>query len=148
MTSNLANQQMVIILRNGIEIWLDKAKADAIGEDLEQDRISKFFMAEGRRLNSVEIVGIFFPADLESLKRRKKGDWQCNYGTWHSKDDACQCAQENAREETKVKMEQYSLGLTDEQREKAQKQIALLREQLADKINLKKGEHDSTTSGP
>ncbi len=88
MTSSLAKPQMVIYMRNGVEIWLDEEKAIMFGEDWAKETNKRIFI-EGRFLNTVDIVGIFKPTDMEDLKKRKDGWFKCNKGFWHGKNEEC-----------------------------------------------------------
>lgn len=96
MTNELANQQMCIYLRNGIEIWVDKEIAMDFGHDLEKgDRA--VVKIGGQYINSVEVVGIFDPIYLDELKRRKLGQYKCKYGKWHNKEEDCECGKHQRR---------------------------------------------------
>ena len=75
-------------MRNGIEIWLDNDKANIIGKSLIQNSRG-MLKIENRFLNAVDILGIFKPQDLDDLKKRQKGWWQCNKGFWHAKNEEC-----------------------------------------------------------
>jgi hypothetical protein len=90
MTTNLVKEQVCLYLRNGIEIWVDKDKAKDFSKDLI-DGLKAFVYIEKRLVNTVDIVGIFQPDDLEDLKRRKNGQWKCDKGAWHDRGEYCGC---------------------------------------------------------
>lgn len=98
-TKAIAKQEMCIYMRNGIEIWLDIDKASAFGKDLTNG-MKAMVQIEGRFLNTVDIVGIFNPSDLEDLKMRKQGMWKCKKNNWHAKDEVgCTCTREKEWDE-------------------------------------------------
>ena len=77
-------------MRNGIEVWADAEKADNFGGDCVNGfkGVVKF---EGRFLNTADLIGVFFPIDMEDLIRRKNGQWKCKEGTWHDRAEKCAC---------------------------------------------------------
>lgn len=91
MTNELAKEQMCIFMRSGVEIWLDKEKAQQIMDDLEKGNIDKFFQVEGQLVNVVEIVGILTPKNMEEVQKVRRGMWKCKYNQWHTKNDHCEC---------------------------------------------------------
>ena len=88
--TNLARKEMCVLMRNGIELWLDSDKATTFGNDLTEG-MRTVVKIEGRYLNTVDIVGIFTPQDLDDYKRIKNGQWKCTKGTWHAKGEDCKC---------------------------------------------------------
>lgn len=91
MTSEITNPQMCLYMRNGIEIWIDKDKSERIQQDLESGEVAKFIRVEGKTVNTVEIVGVFDPNDLNDMKRMKRGEWECEYHSWHKRNEDCEC---------------------------------------------------------
>jgi hypothetical protein len=85
---------MCILFRNGIEIWIDEEKALRFMEHYEKNQGQGLARIEGRFINLVEIVGVFYPQDLEDNKRRKKGEWKCKYNNWHLKEEVCYCGRD------------------------------------------------------
>jgi len=73
-------------MRNGAEIWIDKDKAESLGDDLIGG-MRAMVKIDGRLLNTVDILGIFLPQDLERLTRQKQGQWQDARGEWHAKNE-------------------------------------------------------------
>lgn len=89
--NEICKPQLVICLRNGIEIYVDEEIGRELMEDRVAGRIKGDIIIAGRCLNSVDISGIVFPRDIEDNVRRKSGMWKCKHGTWHSKADKCDC---------------------------------------------------------
>lgn len=92
MSMELSKNLMCIIMRNGIEIWVEREKSEKIQQVLSQTRESKFVQFEGQMINTADIVGIFNATTVEELTRRKNGQWQCNFHEWHEKNKKCDCA--------------------------------------------------------
>ena len=88
MTNKITVPQKCILMRNGVEIWLDSEKAERFGNDWTAG-LKAVVKIEGRFLNTVDITGIYSPEDLENLTRRKNGEWQCKKGYWHAKFENC-----------------------------------------------------------
>ena len=89
-STSITKKQKCLYMRNQIEIWIDEDRCTELENALTSNprAIVKF---EGRVLNTVDIVGIFLPADLEDLKKRNRGMWKCKYNFWHTKNDNCEC---------------------------------------------------------
>lgn len=84
MTSELSKDQKCIILRNGIEIWIDVNKAEKIEKDIVNGGFKGFIYVEGNLVNMADMIGIFAPrtiekrTDDEKLKQRTKhGEYFC-----------------------------------------------------------------------
>lgn len=87
----LSKQLMCIYIRNGIEIWTENDKILKLKQAIRTLQGNKFIEFDERFINTADIVGIFTPQDLEDLKHRKNGEWKCESGTWHIKEDNCEC---------------------------------------------------------
>lgn len=82
-----------IVFRNGIEIWIPAGeKLSRFENALDNLQTHVFVSWEGRRMNTADMVGIYLPEDMEDMKRRKNGEWVCNYGRWHQRKQECGCA--------------------------------------------------------
>ena len=91
MTNKLATEQMCLFMRNGAEIWVDKAKAEQIAETLLANKVERFFKVEGRMVNIAELVGILTPADVHDIQQVRRGQWKCKYNHWHERNGTCEC---------------------------------------------------------
>lgn len=90
MNSDLTVSEKCVLLRNDIEIWVPEEIGDRIGGDWMRDRNS-ILNIKGSYINGVDITGVFCPTTLEEHKRRKRGEWRCQHGEWHNKNDECRC---------------------------------------------------------
>ena len=90
MTTEIANKQKFVLMRNGIEVWADLEKAERLETDLATG-LKGCVRFEGRSLNTVDIIGVFLPEDIQNLTRRKNGEWQCEQSRWHKKFEECDC---------------------------------------------------------
>ena len=84
MTKELAKKLMIISIRNGVELSIEEDKMGKIESLMETKR---FIKINGRPINTADIVGIFKPEDLDSVIRRKNGQWQDKKGEWHNRGD-------------------------------------------------------------
>ena len=91
MTNELDIVRVCMLVRPGLEIWLDSSKATAISSDLINNKAGKFIGIEGRLVNVADIAGIFTPEDLQDYRRRERGQWKCKYDAWHSRNETCEC---------------------------------------------------------
>ena len=91
-STSITKKQKCLFMRNEIEIWVDEDRAKEL-EGILTANPRAIVRFEGRVLNTVDIVGVFLPEDLEDLKRRKLGQWKCKHNRWHNKDEDCNCGQ-------------------------------------------------------
>lgn len=80
-----------VIIRGGIELWIDTDRADRLAEALKSASAPKFIDVDGQYVNTFEILGIFTAASIEEKNRRRNGQWKCNKGNWHEKAQGCGC---------------------------------------------------------
>ena len=84
--------QMCVCIRNGMELWIEKQRATALLGLLTNPNCPQFIEYEGIVFNKSDLVGIFTPEMLEIQKHQKKGDWKCDKGNWHDRNDTnCTC---------------------------------------------------------
>jgi hypothetical protein len=87
----LAKKQQIIVLRNGVELYLDEERAEPLKDRLINLKTHFFSEIDGQVFNSADITGIFTPEALNDLKMKKSGKVKCDYGNWHLKDEVCKC---------------------------------------------------------
>lgn len=92
MTRELSKNLMCILVRGGIEIWLEEGKARRFQQIL-QNTNGDFIEIGGESINRRDITGVFKATTMEDATRRKNGQWKCKYNTWHSKGEECHCAE-------------------------------------------------------
>jgi hypothetical protein len=137
MEKQIARQQKCFYIRNGVEIWIDIEKAEDIQKYLRKPSSEQFIEVDGRTLNKADLTGVFLPIDLEELKRRKLGQWKCDKGTWHRKDEDCECAQNIARQKQSEMMRENSKPMDPAQIKKNRKILKNMREDLISKKIIK-----------
>lgn len=119
-----------VVFRNGIEIWIPEGEKLERFQTLLTNLQSHMFVSwEGRNMNTADITGIFKPEDMEAMKRQKKGEWQCKYGTWHDKNSECEC-RSTQQEMWKPPVDEIS----EEQRQSNIAALAKLKEQIGKKL--------------
>lgn len=106
MNKSITKELKCLVLKNGIEIWKEKEKFDALIEVLKNGK-NGFVKIDDELINVNDIVGIFSPKTIEDMIRRKNGQWKCNYGKWHDKGEKCKCKIEKLSGE---KLARYSRG--------------------------------------
>lgn len=74
-----------ILVRGDIEIWVSESEANKTSQ-LVQDGM-KFVYVRGRLINTMNIVGIFTPEDMEEKGLKHRGMWKADNGQWFSKDE-------------------------------------------------------------
>ena len=82
-----------VLVRGGLEIWIDATKADALYEAIKSPTAPKYIKIEGQVINTFEVIGILTPDAMEDKQRRKNGQWKCNKNTWHEKGQICSCVE-------------------------------------------------------
>lgn len=88
----LAKKQKAIVVRGGIELWLDEEKADFISEILIKSNERFIKIKELNTLiNAADVVGIFTPEMMDEKTKRQNGEWQCRQGNWHERKEKCEC---------------------------------------------------------
>ena len=89
MEKKLSKNLRIIVLRGDINIPIEEARSKLLIREMES---RKFINIDGRIINTVDIIGIFLASDLESVIRRKNGQWQDDKGGWRNKGEyACRC---------------------------------------------------------
>lgn len=86
--NELSKNLMCIKMRSGIEIWVEKEKAEKLINLLGTTQ-TKFVEIDNNIINSVDISGIFNPKIMAELTRRKNGQWQCKWNYWHNRGEKC-----------------------------------------------------------
>ena len=88
--NELANKQVCVLLRSGLELWIDAAR-EAELEKVLGDSNKRFIRINGQLVNPFEVLGVFTPDAMEDRQRRKNGQWKCMKGNWHEKGEGCGC---------------------------------------------------------
>lgn len=80
-----------VLVRGGLEIWIDATKADQLYEAIKSPNAPKYIKIEGQVINTFEIIGVLTSDAMEERQRRKNGQWKCMKGNWHEKNRVCEC---------------------------------------------------------
>jgi len=91
MNNKIAKQQLCLIQRNGVQIWIDAEKAKKLQTILANITDHKFIQFDGRTINTADCTGVYLPEDIENLRQQNNGMRQCQHGKWHSKNEQCNC---------------------------------------------------------
>lgn len=106
-STKLVKQQKCIVMRNGVEIWVDLDKADQIEQVLVDLKNHSFIRFEGRYINTADCSGVYLPEDMDDMKRRKNGQWKCKAGNWHDRFEDCVCLSVEEAEVKKKRDEDF-----------------------------------------
>ena len=101
MTQELTKNLMAVLIRGGLEIWIDEDKLEVIKQAMEKKSIIQI---GSNIINAVDIMGVFEAEVMADKTHRKngewkdedgewrlQGDWQCSYGGyWHKKFEKCE----------------------------------------------------------
>lgn len=82
-----------VLIRGGLEVWIDSDKADGLYEAIKSPTSPKFIKLNNQVINTFEIIGIMTPEAMEERQRRKNGQWKCMKNRWHDKGQGCECTE-------------------------------------------------------
>lgn len=102
MQSEITTSLVCIVIRGGMEIWMPGDKLTSFDTQYSQARKNGgLLFFEGERINPADVVGVFKAQTMEATTRRKNGQWLCQQGTWHDRQEKCLCTSrdEKARNE-------------------------------------------------
>jgi len=126
----VAREQRCIIMRNGSEIWIPKDKADQLQNALiNGDRgFVKLTDSNDRVINMVDITEFLSPDQMNERARIKAGEWKCDRGNWHKKNQSCECSkieiQEFRKKQREIEDREKNRQITPEERKRSLEAIA------------------------
>lgn len=85
--TEVAKQQMCILMRSGIQLWIDKDRTEALMKMIGNE--SKFVSIDEQYINTADVSGIYDPTTMEDLIHRKNGQWKCKHNVWHDRFEKC-----------------------------------------------------------
>lgn len=86
--NEISKQQVCILMRSGVQIWVDKDRTDALMKMINNE--SKFVSIDGQYINTADVSGIYESNTMEDLIRRKNGQWYCTKCLeWHDRFEKC-----------------------------------------------------------
>lgn len=90
--TELALQTYVVICRQTGVYYIDKQKANKLEEYINSNNPPKSVkISPDATVMISDIVGIVSANRYDEIKRERKGQWKCNQGVWHAKDEVCKC---------------------------------------------------------
>lgn len=107
-TTQISRKLQCIIVRGGIQIWVEQERANVLRQRLNQPTCPQFIEYEERMINRADIVGIFNASDIDEQTRRRNGQWKCKEGNWHDKGEKCECVAREVIERNKKIAEQIA----------------------------------------
>lgn len=91
----LSKNLVCILMRSGVEIWVESERAESLKNQVEAAKQSMFVRYENQFINTADISGIYTADVMADLTRRKNGEWKCTSGKWHMRATKCDCSQED-----------------------------------------------------
>lgn len=93
MSQELSVKLMCILLRSGVEIWIEEERIESLKKILTASKESKFIELNNEVINTADVVGIFTPETMKTKEKIKQGQWQCEAcKRWHPRGEQCGCA--------------------------------------------------------
>ena len=93
--TQLSKNLVCILMRSGVEIWVEAERAESLKNQVEGAKASMFVRYENQFINTADISGIYTADVMADLSRRKNGQWQCTKGKWHDRGRKCECEHED-----------------------------------------------------
>jgi len=96
--NQLSKNLYCIQMRSGVFIWLERERCENLMLALENPNCPKFVRVDDQMINTADVSGIFTAGTMEDTTLRKNGKWQCDKGSWHSRQDKCECTKQGYSE--------------------------------------------------
>tara|TARA_B100000508_G_scaffold125777_1_gene109942 strand:+ start:572 stop:922 length:351 start_codon:yes stop_codon:yes gene_type:complete len=91
MSQEITTQQVCVLIIGGLEFWIPAEKKEMVNTEINKPE-PRFIEIRGETINKGQIVGIFSPDTMEDQKRLKLGQWKCQKGVWHDRNQKCTCS--------------------------------------------------------
>lgn len=82
MTTEISKELVCILMRSGIELWIEKDRVPNLIKEMETKR---FVNIDNSIVNVADISGVFPAKEMEENTRRKNGQWKDKKGNWQDK---------------------------------------------------------------
>ena len=92
--TELSKNLVCILMRSGVEIWVEADRAESLKKQIEGASSSMFVRYEEQFINTADISGIYTANVMGDLTRKKNGEYKCSFNKWHSRQTKCECAQD------------------------------------------------------
>lgn len=89
--TQLSKNLVCILMRSGIQIWIESDRAASLKSQIETSKQSIFVNFNDQFINTADISGIFTADLMEDLTRRKNGEYKCRSNVWHPRNTKCDC---------------------------------------------------------
>lgn len=135
MTSELSTQQKVVITRNGATFYIDLDRADRLQKMLLDPNKPDYIELDDTLIAIREITMVAPAIKVEEMNRRKKGEWQCARGHWHSREESV-CKQGWGMQSTPTPVEDRELSEAEKARGKRIKELMAEGKSLAKAMEI------------
>jgi hypothetical protein len=90
MNTELSKNLKCILMRNGIELWLEEEFIESVKNVLLKGGESKLLKIGEQFINTADVSGIFDAKTMEDNWYKKNGYWKCKQGNyWHKRNEEC-----------------------------------------------------------
>lgn len=102
----ITKKQIVLLLKNGLSIWIDKDVASLIEQTLQNSKQNFFSIPElNLGMQSIyNIEGFYTPQQYAEIQHFKNGGWKCEFGKLHDRRQKCNCESE-AQKQKRIEYE-------------------------------------------
>lgn len=83
--------QMCILIRGGIEIWIEKDEAEVLMKAIEENKVQRFIRINNQFINVADIQGIFPYESIKEREEKSNETWVCRNQVTHNKREYCHC---------------------------------------------------------
>ena len=91
MSKEISKELTAVLMMSGVVMWVEAERATRLRAVLSSRDLPKFVEFEGELINTSSIEGVYSAATMADLQRRKQGQWQCQKGRWHDRNEKCEC---------------------------------------------------------
>ena len=89
--NEITDKTYVVMLKGGYKCYLNEKQKTALENDLITGK--QFSKIDDFLFKANEIIFVLPAREITREERIKKGDYKCNYETWHSFRQICDCGE-------------------------------------------------------
>ena len=84
--NEISKELKCVVIRGGIELWVEADKIEQLASAIERGGLLRI---DGNLANAKDVVGVYDAKVMEEVTRRKNGQWKCESGYWHNRNEEC-----------------------------------------------------------
>ena len=125
--NQLSLQTYIVVCRQMGTYHIDKQRASSLQALLDGPNRPKSIEIDGAFISTSDIVGIVTAEKYDEIQRERKGQWKCQYGVWHLRDEQCRCGWGKSSKQNKPIPQDKEKEISPEQAEKNRIILRLIR---------------------